>query len=262
MRYKIVSVSVFFLLFSITLLTLPAFKPQGKYTVVIDAGHGGHDPGCQYGGAKEKDITLAIALKLGKLIKENCKDVEVIFTRQTDSFVELWERADIANRNNADVFISVHVNANAENTKVTGTETYTMGLHKTKDNLEVAKRENSVVLLESDYNANYDGFDPKSPEGNIIFQLYQNNYCTQSIRFADKIEGQLTKGKRKSRGVKQAGFVVLWKTAMPSVLIETGFLSNTEERKFLVSASGQNGLANAIYKAFIEFKGGSPSTRN
>jgi N-acetylmuramoyl-L-alanine amidase len=135
---------------------------------------------------QEKNITLAIALKLGKLIEDNCKDVNVIYTRTTDSFVELWERADIANRNSADVFISVHVNANP-NKKITGTETYTMGLYKSEDNLEVAKRENSAVLLENNYADNYEGFDPKSPEGNIIFQLYQNNYCAQSIRLAGKI---------------------------------------------------------------------------
>ncbi len=231
------------------------------HTIVIDAGHGGHDPGCQYGGKKEKNITLAIALKLGKIIKENLTDVNVIYTRDDDRFVELWERASIANKNNADFFISIHVNAN-EKPSAKGTETYTMGLHKTNENLEVAKRENSVVLMENDYSKRYDGFDPKSPEANIIFSMYQNVHLEQSIRFASKVEKQFkNETKRLSLGVKQAGFLVLWKTTMPSVLIETGFLSNEGERKFLCSDDGQESLANGIFEALKEYKEEVHSTK-
>jgi N-acetylmuramoyl-L-alanine amidase len=234
--------------------TLNVTKQAGVKTVVIDAGHGGHDPGCQYGGAKEKLVTLAIAKKLGKLIQDNVKDVKVIYTRDDDTFVELWERAGIANRANASVFISVHCNAN-DKKSVLGTETYAMGLHKTDDNLGVAHRENEVVLMEDDYTEKYDGFDPKSPEADIIFTLFQGAYMEQSLRLAELIEKQFkTKTKRTSRGVKQAGFLVLWKTTMPSVLIETGFLSNDTERKFLTSSSGQDSIATSIYRAFKEFK--------
>ena len=233
---------------------LPIIKTAGLHTIVIDAGHGGHDPGCQYGGKKEKDITLAIALKLGKIIKENLTDVNVIYTRDDDRFVELWERAHTANKNNADFFISIHVNANGKQS-ANGTETYTMGLHKSEDNLEVAKRENSVVLMEDDYSKRYDGFDPKSPEANIIFSMYQNVHLDQSLRFASKVEKQFkNETKRLSLGVKQAGFLVLWKTTMPSVLIETGFLSNDSERKYLCSENGQNALAQGIFDALKEYK--------
>jgi N-acetylmuramoyl-L-alanine amidase len=252
-------VITFFLLsiFSLaSFTTLNSAKPQAKgiKVVVIDAGHGGHDPGCQYGGAKEKNVTLAIALKLGKIIQENLKDVKVIYTRNDDRFVELWERAGIANRNGAGVFISIHCNANNK-TSVCGTETYAMGLHKTDGNLEVAKRENDVVLMEDDYTERYDGFDPKSPEADIIFTLFQSAYMEQSLRLGELIEKQLKiKAKRTSRGVKQAGFLVLWKTTMPSVLIETGFLSNDAERKYLVSSAGQDSIATSIFRAFKEFK--------
>lgn len=240
---------------------MPLGKKAGLRTIVIDAGHGGHDPGCQYGGKKEKNITLAIALKLGKIIKENLKDVNVVYTRQDDSFVELWERAAIANRNSADIFISIHVNANKK-TGVSGTETYTMGLHKTNDNLEVAKRENSVVLMEDDYSKRYDGFDPNSAEANIIFSLYQNVHLDQSLRFASKVEKTFkSQAGRSSHGVKQAGFLVLWKTTMPSVLIETGFLSNDSERKFLCSETGQQNLADGIYSALKEYKEELRATR-
>ncbi len=222
-------------------------------TVVIDAGHGGHDTGCLGSSAREKAVTLAIALKLGKYIEENFKDVKVIYTRKTDVFVELYERAAIANRNNADLFISIHCNSGPK--AAYGTETFVMGLHRTDDNLSVAKRENSSVLLEKDYELKYDGFDPKSPESHIIFSLYQNTFLHQSLSFASKVEDQFAKeSKRNSRGVKQAGFLVLYKTTMPSVLIETGFLTNSNEHNLLASANGQNEVARDIYNAFREFK--------
>lgn len=263
MRNVIASTFAFFLFFLCSFKTLNYHKPSGLHTIVIDAGHGGHDPGCHYGGAQEKNVTLAIALKLGKIIKENCKDVKVIYTRDKDEFIELNERTAIANRNKADVFISIHVNANPSSSSANGTETYTMGMHKTEGNLEVAKRENSVILMENDYTDKYDGFDPKSPEADIIFSLFQDAYVEQSLHLASTIQQELKiKAKRPSRGVKQAGFLVLWKTAMPSVLIETGFLSNTPERKFLISDGGQQKLAQSIYQAFKKYKDEMDGTSN
>ena len=223
-------------------------------TIIIDAGHGGKDPGAVNGKTYEKDIVLSIALKLGKLIKTNLKDIRVIYTRDTDEFIELYERANIANRNKANLFISIHCNTGPLETMI-GTETYAMGIEKNSSNLEVSKRENSVVLLEENYLAKYDGFDPNSPEGHIIFSLYQNAYLDQSLNMASKVEKQMKiKAKRNSRGVKQAGFLVLWKSAMPSILIETGFISNPEEKKYLCSDTGQTYIATAIFKAFREFK--------
>lgn len=224
--------------------------------IVIDAGHGGHDPGCNGGNSKEKDVTLAIALKLGKLIEDSLKDVKVIYTRKTDKFIELSERSNIANKNNADLFISIHCNAN-DNKAANGTETYLMGLHKAEDNLQVSKRENNVILLEKDYKTNksYEGFDPNSPAGHIIFTLFQSAYRNQSIKFAEMVESEFkTKSKLKSRGVKEAGFLVLWKSMMPGVLIETGFLSSETDRKTLSKDSGQVVMAKAIFSAVVKYK--------
>lgn len=232
----------------------PLNPVKGKIkTVVIDAGHGGHDTGCQYGGVEEKQIALSIAKRLGKKIEQQLKDVKIIYTRNDDTFIELWERPAIGNRNDADVFISIHCNANPKTT-VYGTETYVMGLHKSEGNLEVAKRENAVILMENNYEKKYDGFDPNSPEGHIYFSLFQNAYLEQSLSLASKIEDELGHQKRTSRGVKQAGFLVLWKANMPSILIETGFLSNTNERGFLKGESGQDSVATAIFNAFKNYK--------
>ncbi len=228
--------------------------PYKLKTVVIDAGHGGHDTGCLGSNSKEKDVTLAIALKLGKEIEQNCPDVKVIYTRSTDVFIELNERADIANRAKADIFISIHCNANTNKTAY-GTETYAMGLSKSEANLNVAKRENSVILLEENYETNYDGFDPKSTEAYIIFSLYQNVNLDKSINIAAKIQNQFSKkDQRFNRGVKQESFLVLWRTNMPSILIETGFLTNKEEEVYLTSENGQNAISNSIYKAFKDYK--------
>ncbi len=232
-------------------------SPKSIYSiskVVIDAGHGGKDPGCNGKHSREKEITLAVALKLGKYIQDNIPDVEVIYTRTTDVFVELNDRAEIANKNDADLFISIHCNAHSS-TSIKGTETYVMGLGKSKQNLEVAKRENEVILLEDDYLTTYDGFDPNSPETQIIFNLYQNAYLEQSILFANMVEKQFKeRAKRSSRGVKQANFVVLYKTAMPSVLVESGFLTHRSEEQYLLSDEGQSVIASAMYRAFKEFK--------
>lgn len=230
-------------------------RPYRLRKVVIDAGHGGKDTGCLSKNANEKDITLGIALKLGNYIKDLMPSVQVIYTRNSDYFVELHERAAIANRNGADLFISIHCNSVPKATEVHGTETYVMGLHKSRENLEVAMRENAVIALEANYKTNYDGFDPNDPQGNIIFSLYQNAYIEQSIKFASLLEKQFKqRANRASRGVKQEGFLVLYKTTMPSVLVETGFLSNSSEEKYLRSDDGQSLIASAIYRAFKEYK--------
>jgi N-acetylmuramoyl-L-alanine amidase len=222
-------------------------------TVVLDAGHGGKDRGCSGASAREADVALGIILALGKQIKANMPDVKVIYTRKTDVFVELDERAAIANRNHADLFISVHCNAGPGQSH--GTEVWTMGLHKTTANLGVAQRENSVILQEKDYQKRYDGFDPHSPQSHILFSLFQSAYITNSLRFAQRVERQLrTSVSRPSRGVKQAGFIVLWKSTMPSVLIESGFLTNPTEERYLNDKANQSYMAAGIYRAFREYK--------
>lgn len=223
-------------------------------TIVIDAGHGGKDPGCLGSVSKESDIALRIALELGRIVKENLKDVKVIYTRSTDKFVELHERAAIANRNGADLFISVHCNA-AESKNAYGTETFAMGLHKTDGNLAVAKRENSVILKESNQQLNYEGFDPNSDEDHIVIAQYQSAHIYNSLFLASKIESQFkNRVGKKSNGVKQAGFLVLWKTAMPSVLVETGFLTNLNDEKYLNNKHNQILMASGIYRAIKEYK--------
>lgn len=225
----------------------------GVKTVVIDAGHGGKDGGCHGEYTNEKDVALAISLKLGNYIEENFKDVKVIYTRKTDVFIELNERAKIANDAKADLFICIHVNSGIPT--AIGTETYVMGLHKTEANLNVAKRENSSILLENDYETKYENFDPNSPESYIVLNLRQSAFLDQSLNFAAKIQTQFKeKVGRFDRGVKQAGFLVLHQTNMPSVLIETGFLTNKEEEKFLTSTLSQDYMASAIYRAFKEYK--------
>ena len=220
---------------------------------MIDAGHGGHDSGCLGTKTQEKDVALAVALKLGKYIKDNFNDVDVIYTRKTDVFVELHERANIANNAKADLFICIHCNS-AGDEDVCGPETWVMGLHKSEANLAVSKRENDVVLLEKDYQKKYDGFDPNSPEANIIFSLYQNAYLDQSLKMASLVQHELKTKGRFGRGVKQAGFLVLYKTSMPSILVETGFLTNKNEEKFLSSTKGQDDIAQSIFSAFKTYK--------
>ena len=223
-------------------------------TIVIDAGHGGHDPGCSGKNSREKHLALGVALKLAKNVREKHPDVKVILTRDSDVFIPLHKRAAIANSNNADLFISIHCNYMPKLSYVRGSETYVMGLHTAEHNLDVAKRENSSILLEDNYEKNYD-YDPNSPEGHIMLSMFQNVFLAQSILFAEKVEAMVhSSANRKSRGVKQAGFVVLKETTMPSVLIEAGFLSNTEEEKFLRSEKGQQAIADAILKAFTTYK--------
>lgn len=222
--------------------------------VVIDAGHGGHDGGCHGKKFNEKDLALKMALKLGALIAENHPDVEVIYTRKTDVFIPLHERIGLANKKDADLFISIHCNW-ISNSKTRGTETFVMGLHRADDNLEVAKRENSSILLESDFDKNYEGYDPNSPVGHIMLTMYQDAYLSQSIEFASFVETSLkSQNYTISRGVKQAGFAVLRRATMPSVLIETGFLSNADEEAYLGSEDGQNQVSESIYQAFKKLK--------
>jgi len=224
-------------------------------TVVIDPGHGGRDGGTSGQYAVEKDIALKIALRLGSTIKGNYPNIRVIYTRTSDVFVKLDERSSIANRNKADLFISIHCNFLEDGGGVSGSETYVMGLHKATENLNVAKRENSSILYEQNYEQTYGGYDPNSPEGHIILSMYQNAYLSQSIQLADKIESNIANyaGKR-SRGVKQAGFVVLKQTTMPSVLVETGYLSNAKDEQYLSSDVGQSSMAISIMKAFMAYK--------
>ncbi len=231
-------------------------KPDKKLlTVVLDAGHGGKDPGTLGRSYKhEKHIALAITLALGKMINKEFPAVKVIYTRKTDVFVELDERAAIANRSKADLFISIHCNS-SKNKSTAGTETYVMGTHKTDDNLEVAMRENASILQESDYKKRYQNFDPNNMLSYIRMSNYQSAYQSQSLRFAQKIETEIkTYAKRTSRGVKQSGFLVLWKTSMPSVLIETGFLTNSAEEKYLNTVEGQSTVATCFFRAFKSFK--------
>ena len=234
-------------------LLVQAQRGEKIQTIVIDPGHGGKDSGAIGRVSMEKSLNLAVALKLGNYIKENLPDVKVVYTRDKDEFVELSERAAIANRNNADVFISIHCNSTEGVTTVNGAETYVMGESKNEANLNVAKKENAAILLEDNTEA-YDNFDPNSTEAYIIFSLTQSLYQSQSLSLADKVQKQFANRGRHNRGVQQAGFLVLWKTSMPSILVELGFINNVNEEKFLSSERGQSQMALALYQAFAEFK--------
>lgn len=223
-------------------------------TVVIDAGHGGKDPGALGKKSKEKDIALKIALKLGFYIEENFNDVKVIYTRTTDVYPKLSERAAIANKNEADLFISIHVNANNK-TSPYGTSTHVLGINQTGKNLETAIRENSVIMLEEDYETTYQGFDPKSPESYVIFSLMANTFQKQSIEFSSYVQSQFRdRAGRHDRGVIQQPLLVLSLLGMPGVLIETGFITNANEEKYLLTTNGQEIIASAIYRAFKQYK--------
>ncbi len=272
-----VKILAFLLLCAGILIVCTSFRTKAKpkegvKTVVIDAGHGGKDPGCNGLVHNEKDVTLAVALKLGKLIEENIKDVKVIYTRKTDVFVELEERAQVANRNEADLFISIHCNAastfitytdkkgkkrkrEVHNPKPYGSETYVMGIKNEKGKLTVAKRENAAMLLEDNYAKTYNGFDPNSDEAYIIMSMWTGAFVEQSADFASKIQEEyVKKAGRIDKGVQRQSIWVLWRTAMPSILTEVGFLTNPEEEKFLGSAKGQKYLATSIFRAFRKYK--------
>lgn len=231
----------------------PVIPEKETWVIVLDPGHGGRDPGAVGTFSYEKNINLAVALKTGQLIEENIKNAKVIYTRKTDVFMDLADRANLANKNKADLFISIHANSHPLKSTY-GAETYVMGVHKDQENLEVAMKENEVILLEKDYTTKYEGFDPKSPESYIIFTLMQSAYFEQSTNLASKIQTQFkTQVNRYDRGVKQAGFWVLYMTTMPSVLTELGFISNANEEKFLNSKAGQDGLADALYKSVKDY---------
>ena len=225
-----------------------------SFTVVIDAGHGGHDAGAigLVKGVKEKDLNLTVAKRLATKIQQNHPDVKVVLTRETDVFLPLQQRADIANKNHADLFISIHTNA-AENRKAQGAETFILGTDRMEDNLDVAMRENAVMKLEDDQTV-YQGFDPNSIESYIIFELMQNQYMDNSLVFAELLQNQFVGTlHRANRGVRQAAFWVLLQSACPSVLVEMGFVSNAEEEKWLASEDGKNSIANGIYTAFHQY---------
>ena len=226
---------------------------QKTFKVVLDAGHGAHDPGCLGTKVNEKTVNLSMALKVGKLIEEHCPDVKVIYTRKTDVFVELYRRAEIANKEHADLFISFHCNS-SENPNGNGVETYLMGLSKSEANQAVARRENSAILKEKNYQENYGGFDPNAPESNIIFSLYSSAYMNKSIILADMVQKNLVSiSHLTDRGVKQANYWVLYRVAMPSILIEMGFLSNPGDQAFLNNQENQNKIAAGIYNAFVDY---------
>ena len=258
------NIALLFIL-SITVLLL-SFTSAGNddtiiSTIVIDAGHGGRDAGTSGLKSKEKDIALDISKHLGRIINENMPHLRVLYTRKDDSYPTLQERSEFANKNAANLFISIHCNW-ISNPRIFGTETYVMGLHKTQENLEVAKRENSVILKEENYQENYEGFDPNSTESYIFLTLRQSAYQEGSLLLADKVEKQLgTNAGRKSRGVKSAGFYVLAYTTMPSILVETGYLSNRAEEIDLIDDLKQRYIASGIYRAIREYKNEVESTK-
>jgi N-acetylmuramoyl-L-alanine amidase len=243
-----------FVTFMLLLACSQVISAQKLNTLVLDAGHGGHDTGAKGRNSREKDITLAIVLKLRDQIKTALPEEKVILTRDNDEFVELYRRAKIANENKADLFISIHCNANRSSSP-SGSETYVMGLHKSEANLAVAKAENASILLEDNYVTQYDGFDPGSPEGTIFFSMMQNAFLDKSLNFAGIVQKEFTNAHLTTdRGVKQAGFLVLYKTSMPSVLIETAFISNANDERMLRSDEGQNQIVSAIFRAICNYK--------
>ena len=226
-----------------------------KFILVIDPGHGGKDVGAPGKNSYEKNINLSVALAFGKYVEKNCSDVKVIYTRKTDVFVKLEERANIANRNKADLFISIHTNALDGGKISRGLETYTLGMHRAADNLNVAKRENSVILMEKDYKQTYAGFDPKSAESYIMFELMQDKHMANSVELAKLIQSEVCASSgRVNKGVHQAGFLVIRETSMPSCLIELGFITTPDEEQFLNTQEGQDKMALGIYNAFVKYK--------
>jgi N-acetylmuramoyl-L-alanine amidase len=254
---------VFLLVVPVRISSHPAHpKTNGKWVIVLDPGHGGRDPGALGSFSQEKSINLAIALKTGKYLTDSLSNVKVIYTRDDDTNPDLYERPKIANRNNADLFISIHSNS-APSRSVSGAETYIMGNAKTEANLAVAMKENEVIMKEEDYSTKYEGFNPKSTESYIIFTLTQNLYRKQSTELASFLQTQIAdRVNRNNRGVQESGFWVLWSTSMPSVLIETGFITNPTDEKYLNSEAGQNYLALAIYKACRQYIEGIDSKSN
>lgn len=245
-----------FLIFSIiACIACCAYADSNRFTLVIDAGHGGHDAGAKGAFSMEKNINLNVALAFGRYVERNCPDVRVIYTRKTDVFVPLHERANIANRNKADLFVSVHTNALPGGKVARGLETYTLGMHRAADNLDVAKRENSVILVEKDYKQHYEGFDPNSAESYIMFEFLQDRNMAKSVDMAKLVQRRTcASAGRPDKGVKQAGFLVLRETSMPSCLIELGFITTASEEQFLNTESGIDAIGKGIYQAFADYK--------
>ena len=237
------------------MLVMTAFAANKRFTLVIDPGHGGHDAGALGAISKEKNINLAVALRFGKYVEQNLPEVRVIYTRKTDVFIPLNERANIANRANADLFISVHTNALPAGKVARGFETYTLGMHRAKDNLDVAMRENSVISMEKDYQQRYQGFDPRSSESYIIFEFIQGKNMERSVELARMIQRGVCDGaNRPDKGVHQAGFLVLRETSMPGCLIELGFITTPDEERLLNDDSRVDDIARSIYEAFARYK--------
>lgn len=252
LKLKVRRLYLFILFLCVTAI---AFAANKRFTLVIDAGHGGNDAGAVGKITKEKTINLNVALAFGKLVEQNCPDVKVIYTRKTDVFIPLHTRADIANKNKADLFISIHTNALPKGRISRGLETYTLGMHRAADNLAVAKRENEVILYEKDYKQRYQGFDPNSSESYIMFEFMQDHNMAQSVELAKFVQRRTcASAGRQDKGVKQAGFLVLRETSMPSCLIELGFISTPDEENFLNSTAGVNQLGRGIYQAFVDYK--------
>lgn len=253
--------TVFFLWMTLLLWGTAMAAPK-RYTLVIDAGHGGADSGAKGTFAFEKNINLNVALAFGRLVERNCPDVNVVYTRKTDVFVPLHKRASIANKHKADLFISIHTNALPKGKRSRGMETYTLGMHRADDNFDVAKRENSVILIEQDYRQHYEGFDPNSSESYIMFELLQDNNMAQSVELARLVQKKTcVAAGRSDKGVKQAGFLVLRETSMPGCLIELGFITTPDEERYLSSKEGVEAMGRGIYNAFIAYKskyGGAP----
>ena len=245
------------LLIMMCMVAMVALAQQNtrKFTLVIDAGHGGHDSGALGSYSKEKNINLNVALAFGRYVEQNCPDVKVIYTRKRDVFVTLHERANIANRNKADLFVSIHTNALPRGRQARGLETYTLGMHRAGANLAVAKRENSVILIEKDYKQHYEGFDPNSSESYILFEFMQDKNMANSVELAKFVQRKVcAQAGRPNKGVKQAGFLVLRETSMPSCLIELGFITTPSEEAFLASQDNIEKIGKGIYEAFVEYR--------
>ena len=252
MKLKSVILIVLSLLFGA--LAMPAENGKHHFTLVIDAGHGGHDSGALGSYSKEKTINLNVALAFGRLVENNCPDVKVVYTRKRDVFIPLQRRADIANQNKADLFISIHTNALPGGRQAYGAETYSLGMHRAAANLDVAKRENSVITLESDYQRTYEGFDPNKAESYVIFEIMQDHYMKQSVDLAQCIQKSYKRAGRPDKGVHQAGFLVLRNTSMPSVLTELGFITTPSEEEYLNSEKGITEMSRSIYNGFLAFR--------
>ena len=243
------------LLFSMFVVRLAMADGNRNFTLVIDAGHGGHDAGALGAMSKEKNINLNVALAFGRYVESNCPDVKVVYTRKTDVFVTLHERANIANRNKADLFVSIHTNALPKGKQARGLETYTLGMNRAEENFDVAKRENAVILYEKDYKQRYEGFDPNSSESYIMFEFLQDKNMAQSVELAKMVQKRTcASANRTNKGVRQAGFLVLRETSMPSCLIELGFITTFSEEQYLNTKQGVDALGYGIYQAFVDYR--------